>query len=1016
MKLFRLYILINILFIGLAGTMYAQGVSVVTSNQLLMDTSKLDVKDIQQKYQQMSGEEIEKFKQWDNSSGVTSGSRTGGVGEEDTGNTQEKQEESNTIIEGGNEAQETAEKIIEAIATENKEQLDEVSIYGFRYFRESKTKLYSSAQDVRPPFDYVLGVGDQLNIAIWGFADYNEVFTIEKEGYIQPKYVGRIYLKGLTLKNATEVIKARYSRAYMIENSQFDVTLNYSRVINVNVVGEVELPGSYTIPAINTVFNLMSFIGGPTKLGSIRNIQIKRNGVVIRKFDLYKFLNEPERQDDYFLQNNDYVYVPMSNKLVTISGAVKRPYKYELLENEAFEDLLRFAGGYRANALTNYIQIQRYIDNKAVLIDVDLDSLRLSGKQLSLYNGDVIIVREIPEEARNWVDVNGAVKVTGRYELKPGERLGNLLNRAMGLAENAYKDEAYIFRMDPGTEGKSVIRVNLNNVLNDPASEDNIVLKDRDQITVFTNDYFLDRYAIEIKGAVRRPTVIQAQKGLTLRDGILYAAGLEPHAYLRRAYIRRLDRSTNSPYYLTVELDTADNYKKLDEIPIFQGDEITILSNLTFSFNKAVSINGAVKSAGVYEFWRDFNLRDLVLLAGGFEERAFLGKIMIYRIREDFKQEIITIPVDSSDGLARLEEIKLQENDRVLVFSSRIFEYDYTVVIGGLVKDPAVHSLRENMTLADVLMLSGGFSLGAASNRIEIARISNFAEVLENSEPTKVSIDILDINRDFLNDPVATTYLLKPFDQIYVRRIPGFDFQTRVTIEGEVKYPGVYVLKNKSEKLSSIIERAGGLTDDAYAQGTRLTRTRNNKGALLVDLKKAMRRPGSKYNYILKEGDVISVPALENIVTVRGQIDYPFVESDMKRLVAMSDSITIEQYLAITPEKKVNVPYTSGKRAKYYIKKYGSGFGPYAKKKDTYVILPNGHVKGTKFVFFGRSYPKVIEGSEVVVPRKPLKMKKRRRREGNSEAAGRFVTFIQATIGSLTTSLTLYLLLKRTLE
>src|SRR5690606_16105148 len=122
--------------------------------------------EVKDKYQEMSGEEIEKFKIYDNSSGIERGELTGGIGDEDTGNTQEKQEESKTIIEEGNEAQETAEKIIEAIASENKLMLDSVPIYGFRYFRESKTKLYSSAQDVKPPFDYILGVGDQLNIAI----------------------------------------------------------------------------------------------------------------------------------------------------------------------------------------------------------------------------------------------------------------------------------------------------------------------------------------------------------------------------------------------------------------------------------------------------------------------------------------------------------------------------------------------------------------------------------------------------------------------------------------------------------------------------------------------------------------------------------------------------------------------------------------------------------------------------------------------------------------------------------
>lgn len=997
----------------LTNIVQAQGVSVVTSNPLLIDTTSLDLKEVQEKYKDMSGEEIGKFKQFDNSSGIDRGDLTGGVGEEETGNTVDKQEESTTIIEGGNEAQETAEKIIEAIATENKEMLEEVPIYGFRYFRESKTKLYSSAQDVKPPYNYILGVGDQLNIAIWGFADYNEVFTIEKDGFIQPKYVGRIYLKGLTLQNAIQVIKARYSRAYMIENSQFDVTLNYSRVINVNVVGEVELPGSYTIPAVNTVFNLMSFIGGPTKLGSIRNIQIKRNGVVIRNFDLYNFLNNPTAQDDYFLQNNDYIFVPMSNKLVTISGAVQRPFKYELLENETFEDLLKFAGGYNANALTNYLQILRYVNNKAIIIDVDLDSLRASKGKLKLLNGDAISIRMIPEVAVNWVKVEGAVNVPGKYELKNGDRISDLVNRAMGLAENAYKQEAYIFRLDPGTEGKTVIRVKIGDAMSNKGSDIDVLLSDQDEIKVFTNDYFIEKLTINIEGAVRNPTVISAQKGLTLRDGILYAGGLLPTAYLERAFIYRIDKSNKVPIVIPIKLDTADNYASMDEFPILQGDRIKILSNLSFIDKKNVSITGAIKTPVTMPYWNGITLKDLVLLGGGFRERAFLGKVFINRTTNDFRRELITINVDTSNNYQKLDETLLQEEDNVVVFSNTIFDQPSNIYVTGMVKGVGYYDYKEGMTLADALLLADGFLVSAATNRIEIARLSNFQDAIANSEPTKISIDILEITRDFVNDPIANGYLLKPYDQIFIRRIPDFDFQKKVFIDGEVKYPGQYVLRSK-EKLTSIIERAGGLTEEAFPQGAKLARSKDKRGALLVDLKKAMRRPGSKYNYILKQGDVINIPTVENIVTVRGQIDYPFEENDMKRLVMISDTISVEDYINLTPEKKVNVPYTSGKRAKFYIKKYGSGFGKYSKKKDTYVILPNGHIKGTKFVFFGRAYPKVKEGSEVVVPRKPFKKKpvKSPKIAGDSK----FNSIIQGTLSSLTASLTLYLLLKRSFE
>jgi polysaccharide biosynthesis/export protein len=989
----------------------AQGVVVAPSIATMADTSKTNLDELKDKYQDMSGEQIEKYKQYQQREGTPP---VGSITEDESeGHSQENQDQSKQTIEEGNLAEEAAEKIIEAVAAEMKESLGKVGIYGFKYFRESTTKIYTSAQDVKPPEDYELGVGDQLNIAIWGFADYNEVFTIDKDGYIQPKYVGRIYLKGLSLKNAREVIRARYSRAYMIENSQFDISLNYSRVINVNVVGEVEFPGSYTIPAVNTVFNLMSFIGGPSEMGSIRNIQIKRNGQVIRRFDLYKFLNEPEKQDDYFLQNNDYVYVPMSTKLVKIAGAVQRPFKYELLESETFEDLLRYAGGYLPKSLTSYIQIRRFIDNKIILLDIDLDSLRKNKAKLELRNGDEILVREIPDRIDNPVSISGSVKVGGNYELKAGDRLSDIVNRAMGLQENAYTDEAYIFRIDPGTEGKQVFRVNLGNALADYQSADNILLEPRDAIRIFAKNYFFDTYSIDIRGAVRKPTVIEAQKGLTLRDGILYSAGLEPHAFLKRAYIRRLNREDNSYYYLTVELDTANNYAKMDEIPLFQGDLVRILSNLTFLDGaQTVSVSGQVRNPGTFELWRDFNLKDLILLAGGFTQKAFFGKVMVYRTRPDFKEEVITFSVDTSNFHQQLQDFTLQKGDRVIVFSQNIFLRDYDFYIGGLVNESGSYELKENMVLADALLLAKGFSLGAASNRIEVARISNFEDAVANSAPTQINIDILDVGKDFLNDPVAISYVIRPYDQIYVRKIPNFDFQKRIKLSGEVVFPGDYVLKSKNERLSSVIERAGGLTDFAFAEGAKLNRPYGKTGNVLLDLKKALRRPGSKYNYILKEGDQIEIPTVNNLVTIRGQIDYPFEESDMKRLVAFSDSITIEEYLKITPEKKVSVPFTAGKSAKQYIKKYGSGFGTYAKKKDTYVVLPNGHVKGTRFLLITRVYPRVTMGSEVVVPRKPLKLKKIRQQNAG-QGLEKFLTVLQVIVGSLTTTLTLFVLSSR---
>lgn len=1011
----------------------SSGISVSTSNPVLTDTSKLNLEQLKDKYKNVSGDDVAKFKEYQNMGGASGMPGSGKVpksagvtptetgptmisgGYEEEGNTKEKQQEAANVIDPGNEAQETAEKIIEAVASENKEDLEQVPIFGFRYFRETKTKLYSSAQDVRPPENYVLGIGDQLNIAIWGFADYNEVFTIEKEGYIQPKYVGRIYLKGLKLENAREVIKARYSRAYMIENSQFDVTLNYSRVINVNVVGEVEIPGSYTIPAVNTVYNLLSYIGGPSPIGSIRNIEIKRNGVVIRKFDLYKFLNNPDKQDDYFLQNNDYIYVPVSQKLVIITGEVVRPFKYELLESEGYEDLIKYAGGYKPTALKKYIQIKRFVNDKAIYLDVDIDSIKKAGGELKLLNGDLIMVRAIPEKAKNFVTLSGPVYIPGEYEIKEGDRIRDIIERAQGFTDDIYMKEAYIIRNNEDKTDQT-IRFNLTNAMENPDSEDNILLNSKDRIRLFSVNYFFDNFSISIGGAVRNPTSFTLQEGLTLKDAILICGGLQPFAYTKRAYISRKDKTDNSTYYFTVELDTSNSMISLDSVLLQPNDKITILSNLTFTQESTVSISGSVQNPGVFELWRDFNLKDMVLLAGGFTEKALLKNVLVYRRRPDFKDEVLTLALDTNDFYSTLESFQLQRGDRIIVFSSAMFENSYNVSIAGYVKDPGSFALKENMSLADLLLLANGFTMQAASNRIEVARVSNFKEAIMNNDATEITIDYLEISKEFLEDPVARSYMLKPLDQVFIRKIPDFEFQRRVYLGGQVKYPGTYVLTSKIEKVSDLIERSGGLTTQAFPEGALMERAQQNTGMLLLDLKKALRRKGSKYNYILEDGDRISIPVINNIVKIRGQIDHPFEETDMKRLAAVSDTITPEEYIALTPEKKANVPYSSGKRAKYYIKEYGAGFGAYARKKDTYVVLPNGQVKDSKFILFGRLYPKVTKGSTIVVPREELKYKKIKKKQPKAKSGVGLENFIKGTIGTLTSALTLYLLIDRITE
>ncbi|MBK9793931.1 MAG: SLBB domain-containing protein [Sphingobacteriales bacterium] len=798
------------------------------------------------------------------------------------------------LLKEAQKASETVEKITASATRELREKLDSVDIYGFTYFRQKDVKIFNNAVDIKPPGNYILGVGDQIVVSIWGYADYNRLFYIDKDGYIQQENIGRVYLKGLTLEQAKGLLKTRFANAYMIDKSDFDVSINYSRVITINVVGDVENPGSYTFPAINTAYNILAYVGGPSKSGSIRDIQIKRNGKIIRNFDLYKFLFTPEKQDDIFLDNNDYIYVPAQKNIVKIEGAVNREGKYEMKVGETFEDLLKYCGNYKPDAFTKVVQIRRYDENKQILIDFNLDSIKANGGQILLKNGDVVGVRSIPDKVKNYNEINGSVLLPGRYEWKEGDRVWDLISKAQGLKEDAYLEEAYLVRTNFDDFRKHSYKINLQAIIDDKNHEDNMLLTFRDAMEVYSKSDFFDKFDIEVTGEVRKPRKFESEKGMSLRDAIIMSNGLK--------------------------------------------------------------------------------------------DEALLDKIIIYRINEDLTEKLISFRIDTTNNFENLDTFKLKKRDKIIVLKDLRRIDKYYIEVNGMVRKDTTFAYSENMTLADALILAKGFKMEAASNRIEIARIANYDKAISQSVPTQVTILNYSISKNIGKDPVANSIKLQPFDQIYVRPTPEFEYQMKVTLKGEVLYPGEYVLTTKDEKLSSLIERAGGLTRFAYADGARLTREEDGIGNILTDLDKALKSKNSKFNYVLKKGDVISIPAIKDLVSLRGAFNYP---ADKK------------------PEN-LYVPYTEGKDAKFYIYKYGAGFSDSAQKRKTYVIRPNGQILGTHRSFFGKNYPSVEKGSVIVIPTKIPKEKKEKMKNPNSGLI--LQKAVTGAIGAITSVLTLYLL------
>ena len=265
-----------------------------------------------------------------------------------------------------------------------KDTIEPVSVYGHQVFKDGKLSFIKD-KDFNAPDSYVLASGDKVTISISGVAFFNQTFTINTEGYIQPDRMPRVFLKGLPLSVAKRNLQSNFQRFYPFSPNDFLVSVNAARIVVVNIVGEVFKPGSFTISAGNSAFNALVAAGGPTNIGSVRNIQLIRAGSNEKKrLDVYEFLLNPSVARDFSLFDNDYISVPVAERIVSIGGAVRRPLKYELIGGEHLMKALTYAGGLAENAYQTTLQVRRFVNDQEKIIDVNYKDLKERGGDFSV--------------------------------------------------------------------------------------------------------------------------------------------------------------------------------------------------------------------------------------------------------------------------------------------------------------------------------------------------------------------------------------------------------------------------------------------------------------------------------------------------------------------------------------------------------------------------------------------------------------------------------------------------------
>jgi polysaccharide biosynthesis/export protein len=764
-------------------------------------------------------------------------------------------------IQEGKSAQEAVSDAIQK--TKEEVQLPPGRVYGHHLYRQRNVTTITNGINIKAPDTYILGVGDEISVNVWGRTAFSGVQSVSQDGYVKFGDMPRLYLKGLSYKQAQEKVTNSIERGgYNLSGSQIAITLNYTRTITVNVVGEVINPRSYTISAINTAINALAAANGPTNIGSVRNIRISSSGKPDRTLDLYKFLLNPLKSEEFFITNNDYVFVPPIGKVVDISGAIRRPLGYELLETENLKALLEWAGGLDANALKSNVQIRRFENDEIKILTVNLNDLEKSGSDFILKRGDAIMIPVINGSTLSptkKVKIQGAVVRPNSYDLQMNEGLRALINKAEGLAENTYTGNIQIRRIE--NNEMKLYDISLK-ALDSMKSDFPLLRGDVVTLTAIDGDYYTN-YA-DISGAVKLPGRYQVVEGKTRLSDFLIKAELKDDANLPLIYVSRLQTNLKRFYYRVNLEEVIKNPTSTDNILLNSKDEIFILSKAGFN--------------------------------------------------ENFK-----------------------------------------VTITGSVRNPGEQPLTANTTLRDVLFRAGGLTLDADRGKIEISRVQVVKGQLMEIKMKEIALEVSD-TLYIQNDSLAN-FKLQPYDQIAVRRLPGYELLTSMTLAGEVKYPGVYTIISKTERIADVIKRAGGLTAAAEIRDATMTRNVEDAGFVILDLDKALKNKNSPYNYLAKPGDVITVPRAREMVSIEGAVAYPEIEI----------------------VQRISMSYRPGANLTYYIDEYAGGLS--REKRGRYYLTsvryPNGIVRSTKSSFFNliKKYPEVRPGCVITVGAKSIKQK-----------------------------------------
>ena len=576
--------------------------------------------------------------------------------------------------------------------------VEEKKRFGSDFFK-NKNIVETPQLFVATPSDYRLGPGDELLINLYGASENSYPVQISRNGNVKLDRMDPIYLSGLSIKSASKRLKSRLSKIYTglnssdpIEKVDLELSLQKARSIVINITGQVEGPGTYTISGFSSVLNALYAAGGPNEIGTYRDIKILRNGKTVYSIDLYDYFANGKYPNVY-LRDQDVILVKPYEAEIELLEGFKQLGLFEVKKNESVKDLLKLSGGVTSSAFKGKVFIERYDDFSKKMIEIEKEGFLNN----SFLDGDVVFFKEINNDnISGLVKIGGAVNISGKFQLEKNNTIAELINSAKGFSFDKLGANGILFRNNKGLQNQS-ISIDLNSDLS-------FKLINNDSLYIPSAKDILFDESIEIKGEVNFPKELDFKYGLTITDLIIMSGGLTPYANPKDIRIfRNISKLGGENVTKEIIVSIDENLIPNNKI-ILQPDDIVTVN--TFSYrkeNKFYSIKGEVALPGLYSIKnQNYSVYNALKDNVEFLNSSSVSGISILR-------DSIRIPVNGtkliSQGSNSKFNFELVSGDQIIVPA-----INNTVVISGAVQQEGIINIDRPISANAAIESVGGFT------------------------------------------------------------------------------------------------------------------------------------------------------------------------------------------------------------------------------------------------------------------------------------------------------------------